>query len=222
MKFILSTLIVFTIFISSCQSPEEKAAEKAKQDSIANVNARVKAKFVVDSAEQVMRADKTYNMKNAMGTLKAYNDYVTKFPTDTITAEYLFRAADLAQGAKQYTQAVNYLETIIENHKGYRNSDIACFMAAYIYDNNLEEVNHGGDRAKQLYQFVIDNYPESTWAEQAKVLITYVGVSENVMLDSIIKKGQREEQTNGVQGKQSNQKSSADQPQQNKEVKKPK
>jgi len=192
MKKILFAGFSLVFLLVSCESPEEKAAEKAKQDSLAVVQQYLKYKMAVDSAEKVMSADKTYNMKNAMGTLKAYNDFVQKYPNDTLTAEYLFRAADLAQGAKQYTQAVNYLETIIENHKDYPKSDVACFMAAYTYDTYLEDVNHGGDRAKQLYQFVIDNYPNSTWAEQAKVLITYVGVSDEVMINEIIKKGGKE------------------------------
>jgi outer membrane protein assembly factor BamD (BamD/ComL family) len=189
MKYFLLAFFSFGILFASCQSPEEMAAEKQKKDSIAQLEVKFKYKSAVDSAENLMRADKTYNMKNAMSTLKAYNDYAQKYPNDTLTAEYLFRAADLAQGAKQYTQAVNYLETILANHKDYRKSDIACFMAAYIYDTFLEDVNHGGDRAVQLYQFVIDHYPNSTWAEQSKVLIKYVGQPDNVMIDDIIKKG---------------------------------
>lgn len=189
MKKILLAGISLGFLFTSCQSPEEKAAEKAKQDSITAVDTKLKHKRTVDSAENLMRADKTYNMKNAMGTLKAYNDYIQKYPADTLTAEYLFRAADLAMGAKQYTESANYLETILDQHKGYRKYPDACFVAAFVYDTYLEDVNHGGDRAKQLYQFIIDNYPNTSYAEQSKVLITYIGVSEEKMLDDIIKKG---------------------------------
>lgn len=189
MKKILLAGLTLGFLITSCQTPEEKAAEKAKQDSIAAVDAKLKYKKAVDSAEKLMRADKTYDMKNAMGTLKTYNDYVQKYPADTLSAEYLFRAADLAMGAKQYTEAANYLENILANHKDYRKYADACFVAAFVYDTYLENVNHGGDRAKQLYEFIIANYPNTSYAEQSKVLITYIGVSEDKMLDDIIKKG---------------------------------
>lgn len=189
MKKILLAGLSMGFFIASCQTAEEKAAEKAKQDSIAAVDLKLKYKKTVDSAEKLMRADKTYDMKNAMGTLKTYNDYIQKYPTDTLTAEYLFRAADLAMGAKQYTESANYLETILANHKDYRKYADACFVAAFVYDTYLENVNHGGDRAKQLYEFIIANYPNTSYAEQSKVLVTYIGVSEDKMLDDIIKKG---------------------------------
>jgi TolA-binding protein len=166
------------MFFSSCQPHEETAEEK-----------RMKYKMKVDSAEKLMQADKTYNMKNAMGTLKTYNDFVQKFPTDTLTAEYLFRAADLAMGAKQYPEAANYLENILANHKDYPKYVDACWVAAIIYDTYLEDVNHGGDRAKQLYEFIIANYPTNSYAEQSKILITYIGVPDSVMFKQIIEKG---------------------------------
>ncbi|MEO5645485.1 MAG: hypothetical protein ABIQ40_01505 [Bacteroidia bacterium] len=198
MKKILLLTFSLGFLLCSCQSEAEKAAEKAKQDSLAGVAVYVKYKMAVDSAETLMQADKTYNMKNAIGTLKMYNEFVTKYPNDTMTAEYLFRAADLAMGAKQYTESANYLETILANHKDYRKYPDACFVAAFVYDTYLEDVNHGGDRATQLYQFIITNYPTSSYAEQAKVLITYIGVPEDQMLNDIIKKGEQQEQQSGT------------------------
>ncbi|CAN5259184.1 hypothetical protein BH09BAC5_BH09BAC5_21290 [soil metagenome] len=189
MKYLILVTIFISSFLISCQSAEEKAAEKAKQDSLAACVVHDRFLHLVDSSETVMKADKNYDQRNAMGTLKAYNDFVQKYPTDTMTDEYLFRASDLAQGAKQYTQAAEYLETILANHKDYRKYRIACFTAAYIYDSYLEEVNHGDDRAKQLYQFVIDNYPNTSEAEQSKILITKVGIPDDVWIQEIIKKG---------------------------------
>ncbi len=189
MNYFFALSIGIVLLFSACQSPEEKAAEKLKQDSIATVKARSEYKNMVDSAEKIMQADKNYNMKNAMGTLKAYNDFIQKYPIDTMTAEYLFRAADLAQGAKEYQQAADYLENILANHKNYRKYSDACFVAAFVYDTYLEDVNHGGDRAKQLYEFIIEHYPNTSYAEQSKVLITYIGIPDSVMIDEIIKKG---------------------------------
>ncbi len=188
-KILLAGFSLVFLFVSSCQSPEEKAAEKAKQDSLAAVKLYLKDKMAIDSAENLMSKDKNYNMQHAMGTLKAYNDFVQKYPKDSLTAEYLFLAADLSMGAKQYTQAANYFENILANHKDYPKYVDACWVAALNYDNNLEEVNHGGDRAKQLYQFIIDNYPDHSYASQSKILITYIGVPDEVMIDDIIKKG---------------------------------
>jgi TolA-binding protein len=177
------------IFFSSCQTEAEKAKEKAKQDSIAGAALYAKNIHIVDSAEKLMAADKDYNMTHAMGMLKVYNEFIKKYPQDTLTAEYLFRAADLSIGAKQFTQGVNYLETILDQHKGYRKYMDACWVAAVVYDTYLEDVNHGGDRAKQLYEFIIAKYPGTSYAEQSKVLIQYIGKPDSVLVNDVMRKG---------------------------------
>src|SRR5438045_3909185 len=142
MRYLFGIFIVSMFVISGCgNSAEEMAQEKAKKDSITKIEARGKYLAAVDSAEKVMRATKSYDQKLAMATLKAYNDFTVTFPDDTLTPEYLFRASDLAQGARNYQQAAVYLETIIEKHHGYRKYSDAVFVAAFIYDTYLEDVN---------------------------------------------------------------------------------
>jgi TolA-binding protein len=185
MKYLFLLPVVLFAF-ASCT---DEAAEKAKQDSITNLKKHEMYYQEVVKAENEMRASKIYDQKLAVKTITAYNNFTVNFPNDTLTPEYLFRASDLAQGTKNYQQAAVYLETIIAKHKNYRKYVDACFVAAFVYDEYLEDVNHGDDRARQLYEFVINNYPNTPYAEQSKVLIQYVGKPDSVMLNDIIKKG---------------------------------
>ncbi len=189
MRYLIGILFIGIISFSSCQSPESKAAEKLKMDSIAKEASKGKYLSAINDAEKIMRASKNYDQKLAVATLKAYNDFTVTFPHDSMTAEYLFRAADLAQGSRNYQQAAVFLEMILDQHKDYKKYPDACFVAAFVYDTYLEDVNHGGDRAKQLYQFIITNYPNTSYAEQSKVLIKYIGIPDSVMINDIIKKG---------------------------------
>ena len=187
-KIILILAISISIF-SSCKSPEEKEMDKKKEDSIAKENSKGTYSDAIKKAEKEMLASKNYNAILAVATLKAYNDFIVTFPNDSNVVEYLFISADLAQGSRNYEQAASYLEIILAEHKTYKKYADACFLAAYIYDTYLEEVNHGGDRAKQLYQFIITNYPLTSYAEQAKVLTNYVGIPDSTMIKDIINKG---------------------------------
>jgi TolA-binding protein len=189
MRYLIGIVTICVFAFSSCQTPEEKVAEKKKEDSLTKEAAKGKYLAAIDSAEKVMRASKTYDPRLAVATLKAYNDFTVTFPHDSMTAEYLFRAADLAQGSTNYEQAAAYLEVILDQHKDYKKYPDACFVAAFVYDTYLENVNHGGDRAKQLYQFIIDHYPTTSYAEQSKVLIKYIGLPDSVMVNDIINKG---------------------------------
>lgn len=177
---------VALLMLISCETEADKAAEKAKQDSLAKVESRGKYKAAVDSAQKAMSKDRLFDKKKAGEALRAYSDFFTMFPDDSLSAEYLFRAADLSQGFGNYEQAAVYYETIIEKHKSYRRYPDVVFAAANLYDSYLEKVNHGDDRARQLYNFVITNYPNEHIAEDSKFLIQYIGQPDSVMFNAII------------------------------------
>lgn len=142
----------------------------------------------IQKEETKMRSSQDFDPRQAMSALRLYTEYCNRYPDDTATAEYLFRASDIAQGTGNYQQAAELLETILEKHPGYRNYVDACFSAALVYDNYLENVNRGADRAIELYDFIIEKYPNSYYAEQAKVLKTYVGKPDSVYYNDLREK----------------------------------
>jgi hypothetical protein len=191
MRYLIGSFFIALISFSSCGTSVSPDQEKAKQDSITKLASREKYVKAITDAEAAMRKTQVYDQKLAMAALKAYNDFTVTFPDDSMTAEYLFLASDLAEGARNYQQEAVYLETIIDKHKNFDKYPDAVFKAAYVYDTYLEDVNHGGDRAKQLYQFVISNYPNTHEASDAKVLIQYLGKPDSVLINDIIKKGEQ-------------------------------
>lgn len=181
------------MFLVSCESEADKAAEKAKQDSITKIESRKKYYEAVQAAQKTLSQDKMFDKKKASDALRAYSDFFTMFPEDSLAPEYLFRAGQLAEGFGNYQQAGVYYETVIEKHKGYKRYPDVVFAAALMYDTYLEKVNHGDDRAKQLYNFVISNYPGTRMAEDAKVMVQYVGLPDSVMINDILKKAEAAE-----------------------------
>ncbi|GAB4146329.1 MAG: hypothetical protein Fur0041_20710 [Bacteroidia bacterium] len=182
--------IIPALIIISCGQPEDPAVAKARQDSIDKANSRTLYLNAVDSARKKIDASKGFDSKLALEALKAYSDFIVTFPKDSMTPEFLFRASDLARGTGNFQQATVYLEQIIENHKGYPRYVEAMFMCANIYDESLENVNNGGERAKTLYQFIIDKYPDHPLAADAKVLIEYLGKPDSVLFNDIMKKAE--------------------------------
>lgn len=142
----------------------------------------------IDSMYISMGKSQTFDQKQAMDALRMYVEYATKYPDDSLTPEYLFRASDIAQGTGNYQQAAEYLETILSKHTTYPKYADVLFSAALVYDNYLEHVNHGDDRAVQLYDLIIEKYPNSNYAEQSKVLKTYVGKPDSVFYNDVRRK----------------------------------
>ncbi|MCU0434716.1 MAG: tetratricopeptide repeat protein [Bacteroidia bacterium] len=194
MKKLLPTLGIFAAaalmnLFTACGG--NSGSKKDNADSLA-VNAKARTMYLdnITAAEKRMREDKTYSSKTALEALKAYTDFTTLYPKDSLTPDYLFKAAQVAQSTGNYQQAAVYFETIIDQHKGYKMYVEACFLAANNYDDHLENVNNGAARAKQLYEFIIAKYPDTNWAEQSKVLMSYIGKSNEQLMEDIIKKNE--------------------------------
>lgn len=142
----------------------------------------------IDSVYKAMGASTTFDQRQAMDAMRMYVEFSSKYPKDSLTAEYLFRASDIAQGSGNYQQAAEFLETILQEHTMYTKYPDAMFSAALVYDNFLENVNHGDDRAIQLYDAIINKYPQSNYAEQSKVLKMYVGKPDSVFYNDVKRK----------------------------------
>lgn len=177
MKIFLPLSFSFFLLIFSC-------GESTHSDGSDTLpNGQLTRDQLVDSIskeEAKMRASKVYVPQQAMTALRLYTEFFTRFPNDTLTPEYLFLASNIAQGLGNYQQAAEFLETIIEKHPGFRKYPDAVFSAALLYDDHLEKVNFGADRAIQLYDYVIQKYPNTSYAESAKTLKEFVGKPDSV------------------------------------------
>jgi hypothetical protein len=196
MKHLISTLGIFAAaalmnLFTACD--EKSETKKDSADSLA-ANAKARTMYIdnISVAEKRMQADKTFNSKTALEALKAYTDFTTLYPKDSLTADYLFKAAQIAQSTGNYKQSAIYLEIILDQHKGYREYAAACFYTANLYDDHLENVDNGAARAKQLYEFIIAKYPGTKWSEDSKVLMEYIGKSNEQLMEDIIKKSQQQ------------------------------
>lgn len=183
MKTLVAVLSAITVItFSSCGSGNGGPSDSVKNDSHAILITKIEAE------RTRMSESKTYNPQDGLNALRMYVDFVNKYPDDSLTPEYLFTASDLATGTGNYQQAADFLETILAKHTTYEKYEDAMFAAALLYDSYLENVNHGGDRAIQLYEQIEAKYPNSYYSEQSKVLKTYVGKPDSVFFNDVRRK----------------------------------
>lgn len=173
-------------FYTSCSSSTEK---KDNKDSLA-ISAKSREMYLANAlkADSALGKDTTYNSRLALEALKAYTDFTTLFPKDSLTADYLFKAGQLAASTGNFKQAALYYETILDQHTGFKEYAAVCMIAAENYHSNLANEPKSAAREKQLYEFIIAKYPNTTFAENAKVLINYIGKSDEELLKDIEKK----------------------------------
>jgi TolA-binding protein len=147
-KIYIVLLIALSAFVYSCKSGKEKLAES------------------ITSQEQKLFNDSSKMLNAAAATemLKSYKEFAEKYPDDTLAANYLFKAGDLASGMKHYKEAIDLFTEFLKKYPDHRKAPVSLFMLAFINDNNLRDV----EKAKMLYSEFLQKYPTNQLASSAK------------------------------------------------------
>ncbi len=152
--------IVVSLFLFSCSPSRDKMSEK-----ITKMELELKNAPVVDS-----------NAVNEL--LGAYQNFASRFPSDSMAPEYLFKAGGLAIGFKRGVQAVEIFESIIQTYPAYRKIPECYFMEAFAYEN---VINNFG-KASEYYNTFIAKFPEHELADDAAAALKFLGKSPEEMV----------------------------------------
>ncbi len=155
-KFLLIAFSV--IFMVSCGENSEK--KKAKE-----VIAASEAKIFGDSTATIP------DEKTGLEMITAYTDYSKAWPKDTISAEYLFKAAEIAMNMNKSAMAIDYYNRILLSYPGFSKTPYCIFLQAFILENQMNQY----DQAKARYQEFIDKYPDHVLAKDARASIDNMG-----------------------------------------------
>ena len=155
-KIILITLIFSGFALASCKSGKEKLSEK------------------ITTGEQILFNDSTkmLNADVAASVLKSYREYAEKYETDTQAANYLFKAGDLANGMRQYKEAIEILGQFRKKYPRHQKAAVSLFLCAFIYDNNLRDV----EKAKMLYSEFLREFPNHQLAASAQASLNQLNM----------------------------------------------
>ena len=147
---ILSVLL----FIFSCKSEKEKLVQEIK------------------SGEEKLFNDSTKMLDPAVaGTeLVAYQKFVSTYPEDTASPNYLFKAADLATGLRKSREAVRLYREFISKYPTHPKNATSYFLLAFVYDNDIRQK----DSAKIFYREFLEKYPTHQLAPSAKASLDQI------------------------------------------------
>ncbi len=156
------------LVVSSCK--------KSEQDKLRDEISKHEAALYSDKTKEVDR-DKALEME------RLYISYSDKYADDTLSPEYLFRAAEIAENAGHPNNAITYLTKIEDNYKEYRNYPLVIFKKAYIYENCLKNIEF----ARNYYQKFIDDYPNHELVETANSSMMFLGMTDEQLVDILEK-----------------------------------
>jgi len=148
------------VLFSACQSKKEK-----KNAAIAK-------------AEKEL--SESYNQDLQHRLIALYQDYATVFPEDSLSAEYLFRSADLNMRLGRGEDALADLDAVIAKYPNYERLPECYFMKGFVYENVLYYI----DYARKAYYDFVAKFPSHKLALDASILITLLDKSPEEIVAS--------------------------------------
>jgi len=177
MKQVYFSIVAVLLFIAcgDSNSPKDPIAFAAEQR-------RVVLRAKIDSLEKVLKTKSdVFDRESALKLVQGYQDYYNQNTNDTLSGEFLFRAASMSVSLKKPQQAINQLSTYYDVYKTASRRPEALYLIGFIYDNELKNA----EKAKEYYNRVIEVFPESMWAEQAKGALNFVGLTDEEIISKL-------------------------------------
>lgn len=123
---------------------------------------------------------------SAKKAIVAFTEFANGCENDTLVPVYLIKTAQVARAINNIPQAKVALDHCIATYTGFRDRPAAIFLMAQLYD----EVTYLNDeqKARELYQKIIDEYPKSPWASSAKGALLFIGKSDREIMEELKRK----------------------------------
>lgn len=122
----------------------------------------------------------------AIKVLDQYLNFVRDYPMDSLSAEFLFKASDIARGVGRFEQSIRLLEQIPQAYPAYPKVPLCMFMQGFIYQNNLDSYG----LATQKYTEFIDRFPTHPLASDARNLMSMMTMTEEELMGKL-KRGEK-------------------------------
>jgi tetratricopeptide (TPR) repeat protein len=169
----ISLVIILTILLVSCgENKEKKSKMLSKITGMENQytqsmnNQRPDPALVRDLADE-------------------YVTFSNEFPSDTNSPRMIYKAAVInLKYIPDQKKAIDLFIRLKEKYPHFSETPMALYTVAYIYNDVLKNT----EKAKECYKILIDDYPDHYLAKEAKVLIQFVGKSDEQLLNAIIGK----------------------------------
>lgn len=118
----------------------------------------------------------------SMELVESYQKFSEKYPKDTISPSYLFRAAGICLNLGKTSQAIQFYKMVPVQFQGSKWTPYSLFMLAFVYENYLRDLN----TAKSYYEHFLAGYPNHELRNDAENALEYLGKTAEQMLKEMM------------------------------------
>jgi len=155
-------LAVFLGILTGCSPSREKR--------INQINGMEKRLFAPDSY--------SFNKEKADSLVAMYLDFIADNPKDTLSAGYLFKAANIVMNSGDGNKALGYFDQYIRDFPDGQKVSMCLFFKGFVYENMLKDL----DKARETYLQFIEKYPKDDFADDAQMALLNLGKTPEMLI----------------------------------------
>jgi len=168
--FIILITSSFLFFSCNSNSPKETEQTSESQVTIEDITTLEGKLF----GEEMASPD----LVNAKKLIDLYITYVNQNPKDELSPEMLFKAADITMNLSSAPNTIALFNRIIMEYPDYENIPTIMFLKGFVYEDQLQDY----EKAGKCYIEFLEKYPESDFADDAKVSLDNLGKSPEELI----------------------------------------
>lgn len=186
-----ATLFIGSLVFVSCGTDNSSAQkqEATKKDTLIITAADDDCGSKLNEAKRldnILLKANAVNMLDAENAIKAFYDFSTNCKTDTLAPVFLIKAGQVAQSIRKFTQAQSFFTKCIDEFPKFKSRAAAMFLLAQLYDDPA--ILNNESEARTLYHQIIREYPQSSYANDAKACIQNLGKTDEELVKEFLKK----------------------------------
>lgn len=158
MRTIILALSVSMLFCFACSDNKDNE----KQERAHDINALEKSAFA-DTVQ--LKVDRKILQK----FIEACKAYADDYPKDSLTPQFLFRAARHLTNSKP-SEALTLYNRVYTQYNDFEDRPLCLFFQGYIYDDILNE----DAKAAAIYKQFLERFPKHDFADDAQACITFI------------------------------------------------
>ena len=174
---VLSILLTTCLSLAACQSAKEKSIQQIK-------NAE---------KELFSQKNKEVNVELASNLIKAYILFADQQPTDSLSAGYVYKAAEISDGIGDGESAIKYYQRVIDTYPNYHKAAQCLMLQGFVAETTL----HNKDLALKYYSDFIIKYPNHLLTKSVQASV--VNLSTTVNDIDLIRKFEQQNNSNPKQ-----------------------
>ena len=187
------TFAMITI-MSSCGGGPTATTASDVDPALAKV---IESRTRIRAQEDSLFAKSVFDRRGAMALQDVYLAYAKSNPLDSLTPEYLFRAAGVARTLGEPKKTLELYDRIIKDYSSWKRIADTYYLRAFTIDNDMGQKGE----AKTAYEEVIHRFPDHKFAADAKQMIENLQYTDAQLIEKFEKMNADAEKAEAGKGK---------------------